>query len=233
MLTTVLVLALMNSWQGTSCKPQLAALTTARLYGSSTLPTWSKEDAGSWRGDGWVGWSYEGQTLRSVHLTVKDLPKQAEDDDEEVTVESVPSVDFAVRCIPAVRPGRLEVGRRQVDNHPVGNEPLYSDSYRRLGIALGNRNYELRLESAKESLADAKVVLSFGRQTQVLYSTDGFADDPHFDVVWAGDLDGDGKLDLLVNFSRKYSVHPYRLLLSSKASPGQLVGEAATFLTGE
>ena len=30
-----------------------------------------------------------------------------------------------------------------------------------------------------------------------------------------------------------YSVHPYQLLLSSKASRGQLVGVAATFLTGD
>ncbi len=168
-----------------------------------------------------------------MHLNVKDLPKQAEDDDEEVTVESLPHVDFAVRCIPAVRPGRLEVGRRQVDKHPVTNELLDLDSHRHLGIALGNRNYELRLERAKKSVADLKVVLSFGRQTQVLFSTDGSADDALFEVVWAGDLDSDGKLDLLVNFSRKYTEHPYRLLLSSKVSPGQLVGEAAMFLTGE
>jgi hypothetical protein len=76
-----------------------------------------------------------------------------------------------------------------------------------------------------------KVVLTDGRQTQVLYSADGFVDDPHFYIEWAGDLDGDGKLDLVVNLSRKYSVHPHRLLLSSKASPTELVREVAAFLT--
>jgi hypothetical protein len=65
-----------------------------------------------------------------------------------------------------------------------------------------------------------------------LYSADGFADDPHYFVEWAGDLDRDGKLDLVVNLSRKYSLHPYRLLLSSKSKATQLVGEAAVFLTG-
>jgi hypothetical protein len=63
----------------------------------------------------------------------------------------------------------------------------------------------------------------------VHYSTDGFVDDPHFYVEWAGDLDRDGRLDLVVNFSRKYSIHPHRLLLSTKAKKGQLVGEAAVF----
>jgi hypothetical protein len=64
-------------------------------------------------------------------------------------------------------------------------------------------------------------------------ATDGFVDEPHFDVPWAGDLDGDGKLDLVVNLSRKYSLHPYRLLLSSMAAVGELVGEAAAFETGD
>ena len=77
------------------------------------------------------------------------------------------------------------------------------------------------------------MILTDGQQTQVLYSADGFTDEPHYDVVWAGDLDRDGRLDLVVNLHRKYSCHPYRLLLSSFASNGQLVGDAALFETGD
>jgi len=36
-----------------------------------------------------------------------------------------------------------------------------------------------------------------------------------------------------VNLSRKYSVHPHRLLLSSAAARGQLVGNVALFETAE
>jgi hypothetical protein len=36
-----------------------------------------------------------------------------------------------------------------------------------------------------------------------------------------------------VNLSRKYSLHPYRLLLSSMASGTDLVGDAAVFETGD
>ena len=72
-----------------------------------------------------------------------------------------------------------------------------------------------------KTFSDSKVVLSFGTRSQVLYSADGIADDPHYDVVWAGDLDADGKLDLVVNLHQKYSWHPYTLLLSSRATPSR------------
>ena len=75
------------------------------------------------------------------------------------------------------------------------------------------------------------MVLSEGDRRQVLYSTDGFADEPHFEIEWAGDLDGDGELDLVANLSRKYSWHPHCLLLSSMASEHELVGQAACFET--
>ena len=74
-------------------------------------------------------------------------------------------------------------------------------------------------------------MLTDGTRSQVLYSVDGFADGPHFQIEWAGDLDRDGRLDLVVNLSRKYSHHPYRLLLSTKASAVEIVGEAAIFET--
>jgi hypothetical protein len=212
------------------CKPQLAVLTTGTFSGGSKLPTWPKEDAGSWNGDGWVGWTHWGDSVDLVQLKVTDLPRQAGDDFDEVTVETVPRVDFAVRCLPSVRPGKLTVARHT--GGAIVNEHLDSEQTR-LVILLGARSYPLRLESTDKFHSDMEVLLTHAGDTQTLYSTDGFADEPFFDVVWAGDLDRDGKLDLLVNFSRKYSVHPYRLLLSSKASAGQLVGEAALFLSGE
>jgi len=51
--------------------------------------------------------------------------------------------------------------------------------------------------------------------------------DPHFTIHWAGDLDGDGALDLVATFSMKYSYQPRQIYLSSLAEPGALVGLAA------
>lgn len=50
-------------------------------------------------------------------------------------------------------------------------------------------------------------------------------------VIWAGDLDGDGKLDLLVDVSNHYNGGDTALYLSSKARNGELVGQAAKLQT--
>jgi hypothetical protein len=143
--------------------------------------------------------------------------------EDRVTVEWRPdNVSFAVRCLPAVRAGRMESA--PVVNHELASGPLE--------IAVGKRRYTVRLERVRENPADARVVLSDGRTRQVLYSTHGDVDEPHFYVEWAGDLDRDGRLDLVVNLSRQYGVHPHRLLLSTRAKKSELVGEAAVFETG-
>ncbi|MCB0334183.1 MAG: hypothetical protein KDD55_11825 [Bdellovibrionales bacterium] len=48
-------------------------------------------------------------------------------------------------------------------------------------------------------------------------------------VLWAGDLDRDGKLDLLIDTSNHYNVTEQTLYLSSLATKGELVGKAAIF----
>ncbi len=224
MLALFLALALPANAPQAPCTPQFAPLTTGTYSGSSSAPFWPKALAGPWRGEGWLGWNFDSTTLHAVQLTVRPQPKAAPGDEDEVTVESQPEVTFAVRCVPGLSAGSMQ-------SLNVMNESLAPD--RPLTLSLGARRYGLRVQSAKPDLSDARVVLTDGRRTQVLYSAEGVVDEPHFDVVWAGDLDRDGQLDLVVNLSRKYSVHPYRLLLSSKAAPNQLVGEAAVFTTSE
>jgi hypothetical protein len=97
-------------------------------------------------------------------------------------------------------------------------------------ISLGPRAYRLELRSADPMRCDATVTLSDGRTAQTLYVPDGQpfdCDEPHFSVQWAGDLDGDGRLDLVTTFSPKYSWYPRRLYLSSAAASGEVVGLVA------
>lgn len=49
-------------------------------------------------------------------------------------------------------------------------------------------------------------------------------------ILWAGDLDRDGKLDLLLNdVADEYGRFSWDLYLSTEASSDQLVGKVATF----
>lgn len=75
-----------------------------------------------------------------------------------------------------------------------------------------------------------KIIFSCGASKQVLWdiskpSADDFNfDDPKFSLLWAGDQDGDGKIDVKMDMSPKYSCTKEVLYLSTKAETGNLVG---------
>jgi hypothetical protein len=80
----------------------------------------------------------------------------------------------------------------------------------------------------------------FVEETGVYYSRDGMSQrisdvyenlyGEGVSVVWAGDLDGDGVNDLILNDCPHYAIYAgYRVFLSTEAEPGELLGEAAEF----
>ena len=105
MTSFVLLAALATAPPQTMCKPQFAPLTTGTHAGASGPPVWSREKAGDWGGDDWLGWTWMSERLQPVRLIVTDRPKADEHDGSEVTVESFPEVTFAVRCVPGCAPG--------------------------------------------------------------------------------------------------------------------------------
>src|SRR5918996_5313001 len=95
---------------------------------------------------------------------------------------------------------------------------------------VGTRHYRIRLDSKEPNYCDAVITLTLAQdgRRQELFDAAGpgttndpalmvSCDEPHFRVHWAGDLDRDGQLDMLVTFSHKYSYHPRQLFLSSRA----------------
>ena len=99
----------------------------------------------------------------------------------------------------------------------------------RLSIDLGGHHYQMTFDADDQRGTNMRIRLSDKSQSQVLWSTPGEPAGPHWYVIWAGDLDRDGKLDLFVDFSYQENDEPHVLLLSSRAKPGQMVGEAARF----
>jgi hypothetical protein len=73
-----------------------------------------------------------------------------------------------------------------------------------------------------------RVVLTQGGQTQTIYEQNGGGREG-WSVHWAGDLDGDGKLDFVLDADQRYEIHTTRLFLSSRAQAGELVREVAKF----
>jgi hypothetical protein len=101
----------------------------------------------------------------------------------------------------------------------------------------GDANYKLRIVNRRLSddspLSPSRLLLESADRSQTLYEWPSGFLDQHCELIWAGDLDGDGKLDLFMTLSDHYNVNEYTLFLSSKRSKGNLVQRVAAFtITG-
>jgi hypothetical protein len=108
-------------------------------------------------------------------------------------------------------------------------------------LQVGSRTYVLKVVSPDQNPSpcrdhsfprNAKLVLVSGKSSQTLYTLGDCGNDPSWYLVWAGDLDKDGKLDLYVNVTQHYDVSERILFLSTHARRGMLVKPVAAFITG-
>jgi hypothetical protein len=154
---------------------------------------------------GWVGlFERDGSTeLRAADVRIKRL------DDDLAEISSVPAgASLLFHGVAGVksRPVLAATWKR-------GDELVRPGDA--IQLRLADRSYRIRLEGRSELLNDARVVLEGDGRSQVLFAAGDSVDEPHFEILWAGDLDGDGRLDLVVTLSPKYSYYPRQLLLSS------------------
>lgn len=87
--------------------------------------------------------------------------------------------------------------------------------------------FELWSESMGERSAKAILRLRMGSQTHALLVLED-CEDCTWDLLWAGDVDGDGRLDALLGTTHPHNKGLMRLFLSSKAKEPQLAALAAT-----
>ena len=116
------------------------------------------------------------------------------------------------------------------------NEPLQSITPRKLTVE--STGYEIKIvgDEGEKCWPDglpknAKLVVTSENSSQILYTLQECGSDPSWFLHWAGDLDKDGKLDLYVSVTQHYNFSERKLFLSSQADEGQLVAEAAEFVT--
>lgn len=190
-------------------------------------------------GERWIGltpsiggfeWRTFELTTRRVEDVVVDAP--GEKTGVEVTVRGGRPV-FLVKEIP----GLLGKVVRTAVYSPEGLALPDKDALELYcGPTPGCGSYKLRVTDRKmaDDAPDApsRLVLesSDGLQ-QTLFEWPHGLRDEHCELIWAGDLDGDGKLDLFMDLSGHYNVMDYTLFLSSVGSNGKLVKRVAIFHT--
>lgn len=91
-------------------------------------------------------------------------------------------------------------------------------------LTLGDATFE----AIKLGERSGRIELRVGEMKQTLFEC-AECDQDGWSVRWAGDLDGDGKIDLLITAGPHYAQETSRLFLSSKARKGQLVNEVAKY----
>lgn len=233
MTTTLLLFAMLTSGVSPSgamvtCPPEATLLEVGEFHG---------EEVFAETGERWLGLHIadNGSTLLEYELAVDTVHDPLIDEDDQKTGKKV-SVNLPLEPMFLVNSDWILQSGPVETAFNGNNEWLQSVSP--LKLKLADSNYEIQIvgdEGEKcwqEGLPkNAKLVLTNGDSTQVLYTLQECGNDPGWSLTWAGDLDKDGKLDLYVNVTQHYNVAERKLFLSSQADEGQLVAEVAEFVT--
>jgi hypothetical protein len=162
----------------------------------------------------------------------KDEPLLNEVDIQVRGLEQEPHAVFLVRGVAGLVPSIVREAQFSCGDCALPEPDLATQ--RQIRLSLDGTSYDLQVNPANKTQPldrMSTVTLTSGNNQQVLYRFSDEPDEPSLLVLWAGDLDRDGRLDLYMDLSRKYSVSRRVLFLSSAATGDVLVGEAAVFET--
>lgn len=171
--------------------------------------------------------------VETVHDDIGDGPE--EKTGKDVSVDSPLEPIFLVKRAPRLSEGPV--------NTIFVEKPDYEKTLEKvspLDLKLDHTSYVLKVVGSEDGAQCSEhafprkpqLVLTSGESTQVLYSLEDCGNEPYWYLLWAGDLDRDGKLDLYVSVSYHYNISQKKLFLSSQAAKGELVKEVAEFVTG-
>ena len=199
-------------------------------------------------GESWLGLRIDGDDAALVATLVRVRPIEdllADDppghlSGREVTSAQGDAIAMYLRG-PGLRAGAIERAQALPDaSATVTSMPDYTLDFRgqRHRIAAHCDAVPVAHVDGQAQFA-CRVVLDTAGRSQVLFATSGYfepgatvpslGDDAAPTLLFAGDLDRDGKLDLMFDNNDHYNVRPPTLYLSTQAAPGDLLGIAAQF----
>ncbi len=182
-----------------------------------------------WLGLYQVGDEYE---LRSTTLVVNERREDRWDEEfKAVQVDQSTKPLFLVRGLEELRSGKVttlvhdwkflypgQVGDLRSDDN-------ISYTLKAIGEAVDQGPSQVAIKNYKLILSGS----SLRQVSQTLIGWTRGIDGTTPGVIWAGDLDRDGKLDLFMDTARHYAGVEYSLFLSSAAKEGEFVGKVATW----
>lgn len=175
--------------------------------------------------------------LKKTRVKVKQLRTISyvgDENDAALSFDKKGTAIFAVKGIPKLKPGTVttlyhaptfdEISRRNLDINNMG------ENYKR-DFELNGKWYTLRVaDGLTDDGVKARVlVLEHDGSHQILRRIHHDEYMPIGRLLWAGDLDRDGKLDLYFDEFNEKGYFSVELLLSSEAEPNELVRPAARF----
>jgi hypothetical protein len=206
--------------------PQISLVETGEFHG---------DEVSAKSGERWLGLfpTAAGFTLLPTTLKVEAVHDSVVDQKPGIKTGKKVSVSHTREPVFLLRGAAGMLSRGAVTAVFSGRESLGNGEV--VNLKLGNNNYRLRVISNDPTPADylaqnSKLLLTAGAKSQVLFSVAEHAD-ASWALLWAGDLDGDGQLDLYMDLNTHYNSSQRRLFLSTRASRGKLVKEVAEFST--
>jgi hypothetical protein len=205
-----------------------AFVQTAKPLLLETGDTFIPEDVKAKDGETWLGLyvTKSGSSLIESKVSVKSVAGgQA-----SVSVDKPDKPVFLVKGAAGLKPGLATTIYRGVDadrhvlvdiNNLASRKPKQ--------LKLGAQEYQLKVLVQKAPSTKLQLELVSGEQNQIIYTPKAVAGTAAWYLLWAGDADGDGKLDLYVELDRE-DTNEKKLFLSSQAKAGQFVNEAANFI---
>ncbi|VWB41558.1 hypothetical protein BLA23254_01851 [Burkholderia lata] len=170
-------------------------------------------DAGTDLGDGWLGLAPDGHRWKLAPARIRLEPAQPDGEVVDVTSD-VKNAVALLRC-KSLRQGRVDAANLAFPNGgrviEPGPEPLR--------FAFHGRRYALRYTASGGVIADGD-----GKRS-VLYDFSGSTPPFRVILIWAGDLDRDGRPDFLMEFESDFGAN-FCLFTSGSAKENELTGPA-------